>query len=214
MMSEITPFLLIFLIGAAISFAGQLPLGNLAVTATQIGAEENLKNAWKYALGVALIEITYLRISLSGVGWLSSNPAFFAILQWVTVFVFTLLGCISFITALNAPPEKKGILIRNDWPRFVLGIVMSAINPAQIPFWFFWSSYLVSINLLANSSADFNCFTVGAGIGTLAGLALYIHGGKWLIKHFHISNKALNIFLGIVFLVSALLQLIKILLGS
>lgn len=212
-MSEITQLFFIFLAGLVISFAGQLPLGNLAVTATQIGAEENLKNAWKYALGVALVEIVYLRFSLTGVGWLSNNPAFFEVLQWITVIIFTLLGCVSFLTALKAPPEKKGVLIRNSWPRFLLGFTMSAINPAQIPFWFFWGSYLVSIRLLANTSAHFNCFTIGAGMGTLAGLALYIHGGKWLVERFQISNKTLNIFLGIVFLVSALLQLIKILLA-
>lgn len=214
MMNEITQLFFIFLTGSAISFAGQLPLGNLAVTATQIGAEENLKNAWRYALGVALVEIVYLRISLAGVAWLSNNKSFFDILQWATIAVFTLLGCISFITALKAPPEKKGILIRNKLPRFFLGVTMSAINPAQIPFWFFWSTYLVSINLLANTTTDFNCFTMGAGAGTLSGLALYIHGGKWLVERFHIRNKTLNIFLGVVFLASALLQLIKILTGN
>lgn len=213
-MTEITQLFLIFLTGSAISFAGQLPLGNLAVTATQIGAEESLKNAWRYALGVALVEIVYLRLSLAGVGWLSSNPNFFKILEWTTVFVFTLLGCISFVSAVKAPPEKKGILIRNEMPRFLLGITMSAVNPAQIPFWFFWSSYLVNMQLLSTTVIDFNCFTIGAGVGTITGLALYIHGGKWLVERFHISNKTLNIFLGVVFLVSALLQLIKILTGN
>ncbi len=189
---------------------GQLPLGNLAVTATQIGTEENEKNAWKYAIGVALVELIYLRISLSGVGWLTNNGNFFNVIQWVTVGVFGLLGCISFITAIKAAPDKKGVLINNNMPRFLLGVTMSAVNPAQIPFWFFWSSYLITLELLSNESVDFNCFTFGAGVGTMAGLALYIYGGKWLVERFHISNKTLNIFLGIVFLVSAILQLIKI----
>ncbi len=210
-MSVFIDLFFIGLVGAAISFVGQLPLGNLAVTATQIGTEENEKNAWEYAMGVALVEIIYLRISLSGVGWLSENEDFFILIQWFTVAVFGLLGCISFIAAIKAAPGKKGVLINNNMPRFFLGITMSAVNPAQIPFWFFWSSYLVTVELLSNSSLDFNCFTIGAGLGTLAGLALYIHGGKWLVQRYQISNKTLNIFLGIVFLVSALLQLIKIL---
>ena len=48
--------------GFGVSFLGQLPLGNLNVAATQIGVEENFKNAWLFSIGVGIVEVIYLRL--------------------------------------------------------------------------------------------------------------------------------------------------------
>ncbi len=58
------------LLGLIVSFLGQLPLGILSMTATQIAVQENFTIAWKYAVGVAIIEMIYLRFVLSGVQWI------------------------------------------------------------------------------------------------------------------------------------------------
>ena len=50
-------FVLILLIGWLVSFLGQLPLGTMSITATHIAILESFKNAWWYAIGVAIIEI-------------------------------------------------------------------------------------------------------------------------------------------------------------
>ena len=57
--------MLVLFTGFAVSFLGQLPLGNLNVAATQIGVEENVKNAWLFSIAGALVEIIYLRIALN-----------------------------------------------------------------------------------------------------------------------------------------------------
>ncbi|HEY5967612.1 MAG TPA: LysE family transporter, partial [Chitinophagaceae bacterium] len=57
------------LLGFIISFLGQLPLGNMNLTATQLSVQENLRNAWKYGLGIVLVEIIYLRLALTGMDW-------------------------------------------------------------------------------------------------------------------------------------------------
>ena len=48
-------------------------------------------------------------------------------------------------------------------------------------------------------------------VGSLAGLGVYIYGGRWLISKMKASNKQLNIFMGIVFILAALLQLYNML---
>ena len=95
--------------------------------------------------------------------------------------------------------------------RFLLGIVISGINPAQIPFWFLWSTQLISSKILMPATSQFNIFTTGAGLGSLAGLAVYIHGGKWMLTKMKTSNRALNTFIGIVFILAGLLQLYNML---
>jgi len=201
----------VFFIGFLISFLGQLPLGNMNLTATQLSVQENLRNAWKYGLGIVLIEIIYLRLALTGMDWVVEHKQLFKIMGWLTVIVFVVLGVLAFVMARKQTSAKKGLLLNNKMNRFLLGVVVSAINPVQIPFWFLWSTQLLNSKLLMPTNGQFNLFTAGAGLGSLAGLAIYIHGGKWMITKLKTSNKGLNIFMGIVFILAGLFQLYNML---
>jgi threonine/homoserine/homoserine lactone efflux protein len=201
----------VLLLGFIISFLGQLPLGNMNLTATQLSVQESLHNAWKYGLGIVLVEIIYLRLALTGMDWVVKHKQLFEIMGWFTVIVFIILGVLAFIMARKQTSAKKGLLLNNKMDRFLLGVVVSGINPAQIPFWFLWSTQLLDSKLLMPTTEQFNLFTVGAGLGSLAGLAVYIHGGKWLITKLKTSNKGLNIFMGIVFILAGLFQLYNML---
>ncbi len=202
-------FVIIFFWGWLVSFLGQLPLGSMSITATQIAVQENFTNAWKYAIGVAIVEIFYLRLTLSGVDWMMQHKLVFEILGWLTVVVFLILGSISFITAYKQQKEKKALLLNNKIDRFFLGLSMSALNPAQIPFWFIWSSYLIDNGVLHSNFTEFNFFTIGCGTGTISGLAFYMYGGNWLITKMKTSNKTLNIVMGVIFIIAALVQLYR-----
>ena len=201
----------VFLIGSLISFLGQLPLGNMNLTATQLSVQENIRNAWKYGLGIVIVEIIYLRLALTGMDWVVEHKQLFTIMGWLTVVVFVTLGILAFVMARKQTGDKKGLLLNNKMHRFLLGVVVSGINPAQIPFWFLWSTQLLNSKLLLPTTTQFNIFTAGAGLGSLAGLAVYIHGGKWLITKLKASNKGLNIFMGIVFILAGLFQLYNML---
>lgn len=207
-------FTVVFLWGFLVSFLGQLPLGTMSITSTQIAVQENFKNAWKYSIGVAIVEVFYLRLTLSGVDWIMQHKLFFEILNWLTVAVFLILGILSFITARKQTKEKKALLLDNKINRFFLGISMSALNPAQIPFWFLWSSILLNNGTLRSDFTEFNYFTVGSGTGTIAGLALYMYGGNWLVTKMNTSNKTLNIVMGIIFIIAALAQLYRMIGGE
>ena len=101
--------------GFAVSFLGQLPLGNLNVAATQIGVEENFKNAWLFSIAGAIVEVVYLRIALSSSGWLMHNKMLFNYVSWFTVILFYTLGFLSIRKAiLQKEPQKKGLLIDNN----------------------------------------------------------------------------------------------------
>lgn len=207
-MKELLP---VMFAGFGTSFLGQLPLGNLNVAATQIGVEENFKKAWIFSIAVAMIEVIYLRIALNSSAWIMHNKMLFNYISWFTVVLFYLLGFLSIRKAvLQTEPDKKGLLIDNKINRFLLGLMLSAINPMQIPFWFFWGTYFINNGTVKPISADFNLFTIGAGLGTLCGQAIYIYGGSLLIKKLRASHKILNIIMGAVFIISASIQVYKI----
>jgi threonine/homoserine/homoserine lactone efflux protein len=197
------------LTGLVISLLGSLPLGSLNVTAMQISIVENTRNAIKFSLGAALVEILYVRISLKGMNWVLENERLFLILEWATVFLFIVLAISSFITA-GKTRDQKNILLNNNMNRFFLGFSMSALNPVQIPFWFIWSTYLLSNQFLKPTEIQFNLYTVGIGIGTLMGLAIFIFAGKWLVKKMNASHRIINISVGIIFVISAAIQLYRV----
>lgn len=186
----------------------------MSITSTQIAVQENFRNAWKYSFGVAVIEIIYLRLTLSGVDWILQHKLLFIILGWITVVLFLVLGIISFITAFKQQAEKKAVLLENNISRFLLGLSMSALNPAQIPFWFIWSSYLLNNGSLPSDAFSFNVFTFGCGTGTVAGLALYMYGGNWIIRRMNAGTRILNIIMGCVFIIAALAQLYRVIRGN
>jgi threonine/homoserine/homoserine lactone efflux protein len=201
---------LTIIFGFLVSFLGQLPLGNMSFTATQVGLQESISKAWQFAIGVAIIEMVYLRLALTGMDWVVQHRRVYLGLGWLTVLLFLVLGMMAIISAKKQTTESKALVLNNKLNRFVLGLSMSALNPVQIPFWVLWTSVMIQTKRLAVTSIDFNLFTIGAGTGTIAGLAVYIHGGKWLVQKIKASNKSLNIAMGIVFLLTALLQLYRI----
>jgi threonine/homoserine/homoserine lactone efflux protein len=203
--------LFIFFLGLLLSFLGQLPLGTMSMTATQIAVQENYRDALKFSVGVTIIEMCYLRLVLSGVDWILQHKIFFSFFNWMTVVLFLVLGVLSFISANKQHHEKKALLLNNKFSRFLLGMSMSALNPAQIPFWFIWTSYFMDAGWLTRGFVSFNYFTAGAGLGTMAGLLVYIYGGNWVVKKMKTSNKTLNKVMGVIFIIAAVAQLYRVL---
>jgi threonine/homoserine/homoserine lactone efflux protein len=197
-------------LGWLVSFLGQLPLGTMSITATQIAVGEGFSNAWKYTIGVMLVELVYVRLTISGVAWILQHALFFEILNWVTVVLFLSLGNVTIIHAIKQQGEKKAVLLNNNINRFWLGASMSALNPAQIPFWFIWSSYLIGLHMLHTVFSEFNFFSAGCGLGTISGLTLYMYGGNWVITKMKAGTKILNLVMGIIFIIAALAQLYRI----
>jgi threonine/homoserine/homoserine lactone efflux protein len=204
-------FIKIFAAGMVISFLGSLPLGTLNIAAMQIAVQETVRRALAYALGVAIVEILYVRLSLKGIDWIIANRKIFYFLEWVTVVLFLVLAISSFMVSRRAESKQKNLLLNNKVNRFWLGLSMSAVNPVQIPFWFLWSSYLYSTGLLKADSYYFNAYTLGIGVGTVTGLLLFIYGGKWIVQRLNTGQRTINFIVALVFFVSAIVQLTRVL---
>lgn len=202
--------LIVFWLGCLLSFLGQLPLGTMSITATQIAVQESVSAAWKYALGVTVVEMVYLRIVLSGMDWIMQYEIVFSIMGWLTALVFLTLGILCIRNTRKSPDNKKTLMLGFSINRFWLGITMSALNPAQIPFWFIWSGYFIDMHWLSSTSAEFNWFVLGAGLGTLMGLGLYMFGGNLLITKMKASTRQLNNAIGIIFIVAAIVQFYRL----
>jgi threonine/homoserine/homoserine lactone efflux protein len=202
----------IFFWGLMISFLGSLPLGTLNIAAMQIGIQESIVDAIYFSLGSLLVEMIYVRISLVGIDWVRKQEKLMKILEWLTLLIIIALAIGSFMAASKGGTGAKNQFLENNMHRFLLGMLMCAINPVQIPFWFGWSTVLFTKKILEPVKAQYNWYIVGIGLGTLLGNCVFIYGGKWAAESIADSNKYINWVIGGVFAITAIIQLVKMIL--
>ena len=205
------PLIKVFFWGLLVSFLGSLPLGTLNVAAMQISVQESIHNAILFALGSLTVEMIYVRVSLVGINWVRKQKKLFRYMEWITVAIVLALAIGSFAAAMKTHPAKN-VVLNNNINRYALGVILSAINPVQIPFWFGWSTVLFTKNILAPKNSFYNLYIVGIGIGTLLGNFVFIFGGKWIVTLLNGNQNFLNWIIGGIFTVTAIIFLIKILL--
>jgi len=208
--SDGMPLIKVFFWGLLVSFLGSLPLGTLNVAAMQISVQENIHNAILFSLGSLTVEMIYVRISLVGINWVRRQKKLFRYMEWITVAIVLALAIGSFAAAMK-PHAAKNVVLNNNINRYALGVMLSAINPVQIPFWFGWSTVLFTKNILAPKNSFYNLYIVGIGIGTLLGNFVFIFGGKWIVTMLNGNQNLLNWIIGGIFTVTAVIFLIKIL---
>ena len=199
----------IILWGFLISFLGTLPLGTLNIAAMQIGITDGISPALWFAGGALTAEIIYVRISLVAMDWVRKQEKLLKALEWLTVVIVMALAVSSFWAAIH-PEGEKNVILSNTMHRGLLGFMMSAVNPVQIPFWFGWSTVLFTKNILRPGFWNYNLYIAGIGVGTLAGNCVFIFGGKLMASKLNASNTIMNYIIGSVFFITALIQVIRI----
>lgn len=200
----------IFFTGMLVSFLGSLPLGTLNVAAMQISVSDGVTAAMLFSLGSLTAEVVYVRLSLVAMDWVRKQEKIFKILDWVTVAIVLALAVSSFYAATHPSEHKNAILSRSTLPHFVLGLVMSAVNPVQIPFWFGWSTVLFTKKILLPRQDHYNTYIIGIGIGTFLGNCVFIFGGQLIANKINDNQHILNWVIGGIFTVTAIVQLWRI----
>ncbi|MGN6802881.1 MAG: LysE family translocator [Ginsengibacter sp.] len=204
------PLIKVFFWGLMVSFLGTLPLGTLNIAAMQISVQESVGNAILFAIGALTVEMIYVRVSLVGINWVRKQKKLFRWMEWATVAIVLALAIGSFAAAMKPHPAKN-VVLNNNLNRFVLGAMLSAINPMQIPFWFGWSTVLFTKNILKPKNSFYNIYIIGIGLGTLLGNCVFIFGGKWMVGKMNGNQNLINWIIGGVFALTAIIFLIKIL---
>jgi threonine/homoserine/homoserine lactone efflux protein len=199
----------IFWVGMLVSFLGTLPLGTLNIAAMQISASDGLAPALKFALGSLVVEAIYVRISLVAMDWVRKQKLLLKILEWVTLFIVLALAVSSFYAAAN-PSVEKNVILSSTIHRFFLGMMMCAVTPAQIPFWFGWSTVLFTKKILLPKSSFYNIYILGIALGTFAGNCLFIFGGRLMVDSLNAKQSLLNWIIGGIFAATALIQVWRI----
>ncbi|SHG85915.1 LysE family transporter [Flagellimonas flava] len=191
----------VVLSGLLISFLGALPFGTLNLTAFDIAASQSLEAAWWFAAAVVLVELGVVRLTLIGNErlHLGEKFSFYIIPFGIILLLYLALSSFQASVAVSEASSKIGLLPKIS-SAFVLGLLLSALNPLQVPFWMTWNKVLSGKGVLKKSKTSYNGYLLGIGIGTVSALALFILAGKYIFSNYDNYSTVTNILMGLLYL--------------
>ncbi|MDI9357656.1 MAG: LysE family transporter [Phycisphaerales bacterium] len=201
----------LLLIGLVISFVGNLPLGFINITVIQIAIQWGALDAFIFSLGATCTEIFLVYCSLLFINKILQLKWIIKLLDIIGILFLFILSAYAFYAIHEGNAHALSTAKKPSMPLFLWGILISAINPMAIPFWFGWSSILFSKKILKPTHKNYQIYVTGIGIGSLLSLGLFIVSGKWIYKLLSNHLFILNAIIGSCFLIIACLQAYKFL---
>ncbi len=186
--------------GLLISFLGALPLGSLNITVFDISATQGIQNALLFAFAAIFIELVYVRLTLWGSNKIVLEGKWVYIVFSLAITLLLYLGISSLLTATQVGELSltKSALPKITSP-ILLGLLLSALNPLQIPFWFTWNKVLESKEILEHKTISFISYMFGIGAGTLIGMLIFIYAGKLIVDSYSKYAQWSNFLLGLLY---------------
>ena len=198
-------------VGFLVSFIGSIPLGYLNVIGFEIYAKSNITQLIYYLFGVLIVESIVIFGTFYFANKLNMNPK---LKKWISIFsIFFLIS----LTFYFYPTQSQTTNLQTgnhefiEFPSFIIGLILSSLNFAQVPFWLSWNLYLVNKNYVSFEKRMAIFYILGTLIGTFLGMLFLIIGLKSITKNGIISENLISNNIWIIFLALALFQIIQLL---
>ena len=201
-------FAKIFAWGLVISFLGSLPLGALNLFTIYISVSKGIYAALAFSLGCILSEVLFVRLAVVSLNWISQRRRLFKMLEWITIVIIFSLAVFSFHTAIRKTEFSSAMPVNINHP-FWSGVLLSAIDPMKIPFWFLWSTFLIANKILIPLKNNYNFYIAGIGLGSLLGFLIFIYGGNYLIGTIKTHQDIINWTIGGILLITTIIQMYR-----
>lgn len=160
----------VFTIGLVVSFIGSILPGTLNIIVIQLGLENKLKTALKFALAVALTEYPYAWIAVRFESWITSSVFVQENFKLLAAIVMISLGAIGLWSARKPTGSKLGSFMESGFRK---GLILGFLSPQAIPWWIGVVAYLKAEGwIIIDTSLRMNSFVLGTAIGALASLTL------------------------------------------
>lgn len=186
-------------LGLLISFLGSLPIGTLNITAFYIASNQSTHDAIWFALAVVAVELVVVRFTLWGDRKISFDKKLFNYLLPFAAIVLLYLAMVTIFQSQSTTIEESKILFPAIQSTFLLGLLLSSLNPMHIPFWMSWNKVLSSKNSLSRNWKSYTSYIGGIGLGSMFGLMIFIYAGNMVFQNYNQYSYLINLLLGILY---------------
>ncbi|MDN3491349.1 LysE family transporter [Winogradskyella bathintestinalis] len=201
----------IFFLGLFVALIGVVPPGLLNMTAARISLKEGAGRGIMFSTGVCIIVYIQTYVAAIFARYLSSHPDIVEILQRVAFVIFVLITVYFLVLASQQEEPKKETEIKSKHGRLLHGMLLSALNVFPIPYQAYMTITLVSFGWLNFEKLSIVTYVTGAATGTFVMLYFYIFFFDKIKDRNFTSQKSMNLSIGIITGVVALITFINIL---
>ncbi len=188
--------------GLVISLLGSLPFGTLNTTAFQIAALQSVREAVLFAIAVVLIELIVVRITLTHANRIDFQSKLFYYVLPITITLLMYLSISSFMSSVNHQQmETNTYLFPMIKSSFLLGLILSTLNPMHIPFWIGWNSVLLERKTLDRTPGMYSFYILGIGLGSITALIVFIFAGTYIYQNFQQYSHVIAFSMGCLYLI-------------
>lgn len=199
-----------FFIGLIVTLVGVIPPGLLNMTAAKISLKEGYSRGIVFSIGVSVTVIAQTYIAVLFARYLSNHPDIVDILQRVALVIFILISVYYLFIAKDKQQTTEDINHRSKRNRFFFGIFLSSLNVFPIPYQAYMSITLASFGLMDFESSSIGSYVAGAAMGTFVMLYIYIFFFDKIKSQKLTSHRNMNLSIGIITAVIALITLINV----
>ncbi len=199
------------IVGFLVSFVGSIPLGYLNLVGFEIYLKTNFFQLFYYLIGVVIIEVIVIYGTLEFAHRLNLNTKW---KKWISIFsIFFLLFLAYYFHSSNSNIVEN----KNDYkellkyPTILIGLFLSCLNFAQIPFWMSWNLYLVNGNYIYKEGNSSWSYIIGTLIGTFFGMLVLIFGIESVANAGIIHQNTISKYIPLLFIGLALFQVYQFL---
>lgn len=170
-----------FLIAFFFSFIGSIPPGTMNLSIIQLGLDDKISVAWRFALAAVIIEYPYAWIAVKFSDLITSSPLLVDNIQLITAIIMMVLGIIDLLPSRRSSP----LIQKFNNSGFRRGIVLSVLNPLALPFWTGVTAYLKSQGWIDLSTMfRLQAYLFGIAFGSLAILMTLAYLAKKIVAGF------------------------------
>ena len=174
---------LTFFLGILLNSIGYIPPGNINLTVVQITITRGIRQALYFIAAFSCVEILFTFGVMRFVQWLSSEIQIGNIIDVVMIFMFGILGVITWRSRKEMPKTDYS---KKDSIRY--GMLLGVLNPMQIPYWLFVGTYLISHEWIDIGYLSLTIFSIGSGIGAALALYGFARFAQYIQEKFELSN--------------------------
>ncbi len=201
-------YILPFIIGFLSAFIGLLAPSMLNMTAARTSIEKGRKAGITFAAGAASVVFIQGFIAVTFAKYLVAHPEVITKLKTAAVFVLFGLAIFFFMQARKKfnpkGKQKKG-------NNYLTGFGMSSLNMLAIPFYLAMATLAEGKGWMTIEQPFSIIFVVGAVLGAFSLFSIYASFAETIAKKAQFIAKNINYILSVLFVVLALLTLIKLL---
>ena len=192
------------------ALVGVIPPGLLNMTAAKISLKEGYSRGIVFSIGVSITVIAQTFVAVLFARYLSNHPDIVDILQRVALVIFILISVYFLFVAKETVKPKDEINNRSKKSRFFFGMFLSALNVFPIPYQAYMSITLATFGLMDFDLTSITSYVAGAAMGTFVMLYIYIFFFDRIKSQRLTSQKNMNLSIGVITAVIALITLINV----